>query len=206
MRRALLILPFLLTACATMPPQSASRLTNAIPTVAASAIPYSPPAATINAAPPIASTPVPPQAVYVNPKLVKVSLAPHIDHNGNLIGRTDLYEVVTPGHFNVSALQNPDNAFIPTEDAIIPPGLANPATLPAMHEAAAHEPGHLPLDTIDPADVTITGLLASDSNRDQAEGMAKAADKVAYYDPDLGWVLLPKSAFRSGVITNSAQP
>ena len=114
---------------------------------------------------------------------------------GGSFGPQVMYQVVQEGHMNVNALQNPDLAYIPPENIVVPPGMGNPVSTPAMQRAAEEAP-RLSLDTIDPRDVTVTGLLSKIENRAEAERMAKAAGRRAVFDPDIGWILVPTSVVK----------
>lgn len=133
--------------------------------------------------------------VFLPPKITKTVLAPYEDEKGRLFGPQVMYQVVQEGHMNVNALQNPDLAYIPPENIVVPPGMGNPVSTPAMQRAAEEAP-RLSLDTIDPRDVTVTGLLSKIENRAEAERMAKAAGRRAVFDPDIGWILVPTSVVK----------
>ena len=106
-----------------------------------------------------------------------------------------MYEKVEEGKFNADALQNPELAYIPQENMIIPPGMGNPVSAVAQQKRAEEAP-RMPTDMIDPRDVVVTGLLGKESNRGEAERMAAAAGRRTVYDPDLGWILVPASGVK----------
>lgn len=133
--------------------------------------------------------------VYIPPKIVKTVLAPYQDEKGRLFGAQEMYEVIEEGRLNPEALERPDLAYIPPENLIVPPGMGNPVSAPAMDRAFQEAP-RLPIDLIDPRDITITGLLEQEENRSRAQRMADASAKRAVFDPDLGWVLVPPSGVR----------
>lgn len=133
--------------------------------------------------------------VYVPPKIVKTVLAPYQDEKGRLFGPQVMYQEVQPGHMNVAALQNPDLAYIPPDNLVVPPGMGNPVSAPAMQHAAVEAP-RLPVDYIDPRDILTTGLLSRAENRAEAERLAKAAGRRAVFDPDIGWILVPPSVVK----------
>lgn len=128
--------------------------------------------------------------VYIPPKITATTLAPYVDEKGRLFGPQVMYEKVTEGKMNVDALQNPDLAYIPQENLVVPPGMGNPVSSPAMMQKT-QEASRLPSDAIDPRDIVVTGLLSKEANAAEAQRMATAAGRRAQFDPDLGWVLLP---------------
>lgn len=134
----------------------------------------------------------PARAVYSPPKIVKTVLAAYEDEKGRLFGPQDMYEKVEEGRFNVAALENPELAYIPPENLVVPPGLGNPVALPVMRQRAA-EAGQLPLDLFDGREVVPTGLFSAGDNRAEAERLAARQGRRAVYDPDLGWLLVPGS-------------
>lgn len=134
-------------------------------------------------------------AVYTPPKIVQTVLAPYEDEKGRLFGPQVMYEKVEEGRFNAEALQNPELAYIPQENMIVPAGMGNPASAVAMQRVAEEAP-RMPTDLIDPRDVIVTGLLGREANRGEAERMATAAGRRAVFDPDIGWLLVPVSSVR----------
>lgn len=129
--------------------------------------------------------------VYTAPKIVKVTLAAYEDEKGRLFGPQVMYQKVDEGHMNVEALNgNPDLAYIPSESLVVPPGMGNPVSAAAMERKAADEP-RMPTDYYDPRDITPTGLMSKEANRNEAERMAAAAGRRAVFDPDIGWLLVP---------------
>lgn len=131
-------------------------------------------------------------SVYTAPKIVKTTLAPYEDEKGRIFGPQQMYEIVSPGRLNPDALEQPDLAFIPVDNLVVPPGMGNPVSGVAMEEAYQEAP-RMPIDIIDPRDITVTGLLSRDANNAQAARMADAAKKRAVFDQDLGWILVPMS-------------
>ncbi len=130
------------------------------------------------------------RAVYTPPKIVKTTLAAYEDEKGRLFGPQEMYEKVEEGRFNTAALENPELAYIPPENLVVPPGMGNPVSMPAMRHRAEEQP-KLATDFIDPRDVAPTGLFARVDDRAAAERMAERAGRRAVYDADLGWLLVP---------------
>ena len=130
--------------------------------------------------------------VYIGPKITQTVLAPYENEKGQLFGPQVMYEKVEEGRMNVNALQNPELAYIPQDNLVIPPGMGNPVSAAASQQAAQEAP-RLPTDYIDPRDIVVTGLLGKDSNKPEAERMAVASNRRAVFDPDLGWILVPAS-------------
>ena len=134
-------------------------------------------------------------AVYTPPKIIKTELAAYEDEKGRLFGPQVMYEKIEEGRFNAAALQNPELAYIPQENLVVPPGLGNPTSAVAMQRVAEEAP-RLPTDYIDPRDVLVTGLLGKDANRAEADRMAQAGGRRAVFDPDIGWILVPTSVVK----------
>jgi len=134
-------------------------------------------------------------AVYTGPKIIRTELAPYEDEKGRLFGPQVMYQKVEEGRFNAAALQNPELAYIPQENLVVPPGMGNPASVVAMQRVAEEAP-RMPTDYIDPRDVMVTGLLGKDANRAEADRMAQAAGRRPVFDPDIGWILVPPSVVK----------
>ena len=133
--------------------------------------------------------------VYTGPKIVQTVLAPYEDEKGRLFGPQVMYEKVTEGRMNPEALENPELAYIPPENLVVPPGMGNPVSSVAMQRQAEEAP-RLPTDIIDPRDILVTGLISNEANRAEAERMAKNAGRRARFDPDIGWILIPESTVK----------
>jgi hypothetical protein len=181
------------------------RPIQAMPQVIIPAVTTRPIAARTGAAPgtvypgqslPVATTPVTSGvAVYTPPKIARTELAAYEDEKGRLFGPQVMYEKVEEGRFNAAALQNPELAYIPQENLVVPPGMGNPASAVAMQRVAEEAP-RMPTDYIDPRDVLVTGLLGKDANRAEADRMATAAGRRPVFDPDIGWILVPPSVVK----------
>lgn len=134
-------------------------------------------------------------AVYTPPKITQTRLAPYEDEKGRFFGPQVMYEKVEEGKFNPAALENPEMAYIPQENLVVPPGMGNSVSAVAMQRVAEEAP-RMPTDYIDPRDVMVTGLLAKEGNRAEAERMAAAAGRRTVFDPDIGWILVPASVVK----------
>ena len=196
---------FFASGCVSAQKSADNRPLQALPQVIIQAVTTRPIAARTGAAPgtmypgqlvPVAAPPVAAGVpVYTPPKITRTELAPYEDEKGRLFGPQVMYEKIEEGRFNAAALQNPELAYIPQENLVVPAGMGNPASAAAMQRVANEAP-RLSMDHIDPRDVMITGLLAREGNRTEAERMGAAAGRRPVFDPDIGWILLPLSAVK----------
>lgn len=196
---------FFASGCVSAQKSSDIRPIQALPQVIIPAVTTRPIAARTGAAPgtmypgqptPVATAPATSGvAVYTPPKITRTELAPYEDEKGRLFGPQVMYEKIEEGRFNAAALQNPELAYIPQENLVVPAGMGNPASAVAMQRVANEAP-RMATDHIDPRDVMVTGLLARDGNHAEADRMATAAGRRAVFDPDIGWILLPLSVVK----------
>jgi hypothetical protein len=130
------------------------------------------------------------QPLYRNPKIGVVYLGAHQDAAGRLLGPQVMYQVIDPGGWNLSAIEQGD-AYIPAANLEGAANAAGPPLIPVRDAPADSETTPL-LDAKAAAGITITGLM-DEGDRAEAEAMAKRAGGalVAVFDRQAGWLLVP---------------
>lgn len=130
------------------------------------------------------------QPLYRNPRIGVVYLGAHQDAAGRLLGPQVMYQVIDPGGWNLSAIEQ-GNAYIPAANIDGAANAAGPLLIPMRD--APEDPATTPLlDAKAAAGITITGLMNA-GDRAEAEAMAKRAGGalVAVFDRQAGWLLVP---------------
>jgi hypothetical protein len=137
---------------------------------------------------PLVAEPNPTAVALINePKYKKIVLRGYIDEKGRAIGPQEIVQEVTPGGINPAALDNWEHAYIPASNVEVPSGMGSRVAAIAPKVAA-------PADDLlvqSPSDVIITQYYKA-SDKAEVESMARQQDRVAHFDPALGWVLLKK--------------
>lgn len=134
------------------------------------------------------------QPVYKNPKIQATTLNAYKDEKGRLFGPQMMWEVVEEGGFNPTALDaNPDLAYIPPQNLVVPPGMGSPVSAVARRQAVT--PRNRSILENRPDQVTVTGL-ALRTDAAEAERMAAKSGKAAVYDSEVGWLLVPKEEIK----------
>lgn len=135
------------------------------------------------------SLPTAPESVYRNPKIGVVYLRAYQDAAGRLFGPQVMYQITEAGGWNLDAVENDrtlaDASFeIPARSLAIAPA-----------RGAPERPADSPLlDPAKAAQITLTGLMRQE-DQEQAEAMAlQAGDRVAMFDAEAGWLLMPAEA------------
>lgn len=183
------LLPVLLASCAhTHHPPTAAPVTASF-----SATPVTPPPAPN----PLEKAQLPPPAgaepIYIPGTVKKVYLEGGVDENGNAFGPQEMW-VKEEGRWNMEAVRNPSKAYIP-------PDLTT--ELPAPGAVVTANPGSDPQavptktlrDLYKISSIIVTGFVERGQEPLAREMAAKQGGAyVAYFDDNLGWILLPKSA------------
>ena len=108
-----------------------------------------------------------------------------------------------PGKFNLEALENPERAYIPAENAQAlshAPGYASGAVVPGDAPTTQND-GILPTRAIfDMSKVRITGFFTPEDElavRMEAERIRpEFGDYAVAFDANLGWLIIPQTALR----------
>ncbi|MDD2765942.1 MAG: hypothetical protein PHE83_18420 [Opitutaceae bacterium] len=135
------------------------------------------------------------QPIYIPGRVKKIYLEGGVDPDGNAFGPQEMW-VKEDGHWNMDAVRHPSKAYIP-------PALAGDLPAPAAVVTAnpVSDPQAAPVKTLRDlykiSDIIVTGFVERGQEPLALEQAAKAGDKyVAYFDDNLGWILLPKSALQ----------
>jgi hypothetical protein len=153
------------------------------------------------APPPPLQTPKPaapgrPQPVYKNPTLAEVGHDAYVNERGELIPPGTKYVFADAGGWNLNAVRNPGQAYIPPENQVLVPtapgagyvpGIASPG---AVRQELPSEPRLL----FDLQDVRVTGMI---SKGDEARARELAGPgETAVFDERMGWVIVPSEVLR----------
>jgi hypothetical protein len=142
-----------------------------------------------------------PLPVWRDTQIVKVRVAGYVIDKGEAFPESFKYVIADSGTWNLDALQNPERAYIPTENAPRPPsapgvlqGTISPgfAVAPA---AAAPPPARVLYDM---GQIRLTGFFERGDEpkvHALADSLKAELGEVAIgLDPDLGWILMPRTA------------
>lgn len=179
----------LLGGCASRPTPRAGRQ-HAEPVVAQIA-----PAGFNPAQPPLvvpaAQSPTPdPSPVYKQPIVKKVYLDAYVD-GGVAYEPAVKWVVADQGGWDLDAIRNPNRAFIPPSmsgnQPISQNGHLAPGEVPVAQKTATIR------DLYEVENVTVTGFVERAQEPLAREVATKMGpDFIAVYDPDLGWLVIPK--------------
>jgi hypothetical protein len=153
--------------------------------------------------PPVTRIDAPPVPIYKNPIFTKVYVAAYINEKGEAFPASFKYVMAKPGSYNLEALENPERAYIPSENAQAAshaPGYATGAVVPGDAPSNQSD-GILPTRAIfDMSKVRITGYFAPDDElkvRTEAERIKpEFGDYAVAFDANLGWLIIPQTALR----------
>ena len=142
-----------------------------------------------------------PIPVWKPTRIVKVRVAPYFNERGEAFPETYKYVVAEEGSWNIAALQNPERAYIPSENTQKPvgaPGAIFGTISPGTAGANSVSPA-VPTRTLyDMSQIRLTGLFdRKDESKARAEGESVKSEVGPYtvgYDADLGWIILPQTA------------
>ena len=154
-----------------------------------------------------------PIPVYTNPRVAKVHVAAYINDKGEAFQDTYKYVFVDEGHWNIEALHNPERAYIPADNVLKPqaaPGVIWGAVAPGEAALPASS-GPVPVRKLFDLDqIRITGFFDRADEpkaRQVAEKLGgKIGPPVVIFDDDLGWIIVPQSAFVPSLAISRAGP
>jgi hypothetical protein len=154
-----------------------------------------------------------PLPVYTSPRVVKVHVAAYINDKGEAFQDTYKYVFVDEGHWNIEALHNPERAYIPADNVLKPqaaPGVIWGAVAPGEAALPASS-GPVPVRKLFDLDqIRITGFFDRADEpkaRQVAEKLGgKIGPPVVIFDDDLGWIIVPQSAFVPSLAISRAGP
>lgn len=151
----------------------------------------------------ISQDPIP---VYQPARVREVRMDAYINERGEAFPPSVKYVVDNPGGWNMDALRNPQQAYVPPSSALqVPtaPGTQYTNIIQSSSEPAG--PKQAGRFLYDLKDVKITGFTEM-SQESRARATAGPND-ATIYDESLGWVLVPKSVIRASgrAVTNIQQ-
>lgn len=150
----------------------------------------------------ISQDPVP---VYHPAKIREVKMDAYINERGEAFPPSVKYVVEDPGGWNMGALRNPQQAYVPPSSALeVPtaPGTKYTGMVQSSDSSGLPKAGSKLLYNL--KDVKITGFTEM-SQEARVRGMA-GQDEAAIFDTKLGWILVPKSVIRGSSPGAKARP
>lgn len=191
-----------LTGCASKPKQGPNQ--SDLPRVSSPAIQAVP--VTPVEAPRVARLSQDPIPVYQSAKVRQVRMDAYINERGEAFGPSIKYVVEDAGGWNMDALRNPQQSYVPPSAALdIPtaPGTKYTTMSQSSSEPAGPKQGRFLYDL---KDVKITGF--TEMSQESRARAAAGPDDATIYDDSLGWVLVPKSIIRASgkALANRPKP
>jgi hypothetical protein len=128
-----------------------------------------------------------PEAIYVNPVIEEVEMAPYISDEGNLVFPGKMMVIREPGHWNLNAAQKSQPYFVPADNQ--PPQLVPPSK--SYYDYIQSKKNGRRESGLDLSRVRVLGYVDK-ADRPVAESELLSGETIAF-DPHLGWLAIPQS-------------
>ena len=136
-------------------------------------------------APRVATIADKPQAIYKNPVLEEVEMAPYVNDEGNLVFPGKMYVVREPGHWNLDAAKKSSRYYVPADNQ--PAQLIAPSK--GYYDYIQSKQNGQVASELNISNVRVTGYTQQEE-RQAAQGLLKPGETLAY-DKFLGWLAVP---------------
>ena len=136
-------------------------------------------------APRVATIGEKPQAIYKNPVLEEVEMAPYVNDEGNLVFPGKMYVVREPGHWNIDAAKKSSRYYVPADNQ--PTQLIAPSK--GYYDYIQSKQNGQVASELNISNVRVTGYTQPEE-RASAQGLLKPGETLAF-DKFLGWLAVP---------------